>query len=674
MKKIQTFLLLACAMVLAFGCEDPDPVATYTLEVNTTSLSFSTEGETKEIQVTSNADWSISVPADASWLSVSPTSGSTDKTVTVMASANDSDDIRSAVLTISASGVESISVNVAQAAPNAELPELTSTIEESYTIGAVESVFSFDIASNVIWSVSAYDADGADLDWLSIDKVAGEGNATITVTVDANTAPTSRQATLEVAGEGLEAIYAALTQESATSDPDDIIVFADSTFKARLFYAYAYHEPNTIDTNGDGEISYAEAAVVTYLNLENSYIKSAGELAYFTALQKLDFAYNNVAKLNIQYNTELTYLDYSNNAATSLDLTYNPKLTTLKCNNNSFTELDITPCPELQVIDCSYNSIAELAFPKTTTYLTVTGNRFSSLDISEYYAMGAIYCGEQTSTCKLTVNEIQAKDGTFFEAYNEGVTLVVKCGDFNFELADEATYESFIVSNDMNGYSGNYAIGIMRSYDLYFVDEKSPVGVAKNIHDLIKEKDMSFTTVDNKYIFNADLSGHATTNEWELSGSTAYLICAFPLDGNGDVDESKVPSILFDTTAVASYNDNFVVTIAQTASTSNSSTFTFTPSEVSSQYHPAHFATDNANYADKTDAEIISYLRYSAGSSNDWDNDYAYNKVGAGYGAKSKTYSGLTAGKEYAAVAYGLDPGTYVPYEDLYRLVYTTPQ
>ena len=67
----------------------------------------------------------------------------------------------------------------------------------------------------------------------------------------------------------------------------DYIVFADADVKALCVANW--------DTNGDGELSYAEAAVVTTLNrvfYDNNTITSFNELQYFTGLTEIDDEYD----------------------------------------------------------------------------------------------------------------------------------------------------------------------------------------------------------------------------------------------------------------------------------------------------------------------------------------------------------------------------------------------
>ena len=90
----------------------------YNLTVNPTSLSYTANGESKTINVTSNTSWTAT--SSASWLTVSPASGSNNGTITAVAATNTSTQQRTATITVSGTGVSSQTISVTQAgAPTA---------------------------------------------------------------------------------------------------------------------------------------------------------------------------------------------------------------------------------------------------------------------------------------------------------------------------------------------------------------------------------------------------------------------------------------------------------------------------------------------------------------------------------------------------------------------------
>ena len=88
MNKMRCFLAAIVALVVMAGCGKKVDVAW-----GISSLNIAPEGESVEVALTSNGDWTIDAYPD--WLTVSPTSGNGDATITLVAPLNDSDATRS---------------------------------------------------------------------------------------------------------------------------------------------------------------------------------------------------------------------------------------------------------------------------------------------------------------------------------------------------------------------------------------------------------------------------------------------------------------------------------------------------------------------------------------------------------------------------------------------------
>ena len=139
----------------ATTCNYYDPAnstPTNTLSVSPTSLSYTVNGESKIVTVTSNTSWTAT--SSASWLTVSPASGSNNGTITARASANTASSQRTATITVSANGVSPQTISVTQAG--------TSGVEP-----VDGSAFTYDFESCTAWAVdnfspcSTYDGDGS---------------------------------------------------------------------------------------------------------------------------------------------------------------------------------------------------------------------------------------------------------------------------------------------------------------------------------------------------------------------------------------------------------------------------------------------------------------------------------------------------------------------------------
>ena len=165
------------------------------------------------------------------------------------------------------------------------------------------------------------------------------------------------------------------------SDHDSLFVqFEDENFKAYCV--------ENFDSDGDGKVSYAEAKVVTHIDVCNKGISSLKGIESFTNLTYLDCFSNPFSG--------------SANQLTSLDVSQNTALTVLKCYSNRLTSLDVRGCTALKQLWCS-------------------SNQLTSLDVSHNTALELLYCN---SNPKLT--EIWLKTGQTVRdfLYDEGVATI----------------------------------------------------------------------------------------------------------------------------------------------------------------------------------------------------------------------------------------------------------
>lgn len=107
-------LLVGLSATFASCSKTPDTPVTPKIDIEEKTVSFAAAGEEKSVKFESNVDWTITVPADATWATVTPTSGKGGKaTVAVKVLKNDGAE-RSAELTITA-GTKSEKITIKQA-------------------------------------------------------------------------------------------------------------------------------------------------------------------------------------------------------------------------------------------------------------------------------------------------------------------------------------------------------------------------------------------------------------------------------------------------------------------------------------------------------------------------------------------------------------------------------
>ena len=195
------------------------------LTVSTHSISLAAAANSvKKFNIISNTEWTVI--SDKSWLTVTPSDSTGNAEITVTADANPEVTGRTAVVTVSGTGVQDQVINVTQTADEPYLSVSANTL----TIAApANSTQTFDILSNISWNVTT------DQPWLITNTTFGADSATITLTAEANPIGTERTATVFVAGNNVETQLLSVTQDAlvsginGTTASDKIIAYPNPT-------------------------------------------------------------------------------------------------------------------------------------------------------------------------------------------------------------------------------------------------------------------------------------------------------------------------------------------------------------------------------------------------------------------------------------------------------------
>lgn len=146
---------------------------------------------TLSIQASNNCQWVISW--NDAWIrSISPTTGRGNQNVTVTVDVNPSSTAsRTAVVTVkNTSGTITRNITLTQS-PNVEKLELSvQTLNFTNSAGSQD----ITITSNTHWTISGV------TNWITLSKTEGNNNGTVTITVNANTTESVRNAVLTVSG------------------------------------------------------------------------------------------------------------------------------------------------------------------------------------------------------------------------------------------------------------------------------------------------------------------------------------------------------------------------------------------------------------------------------------------------------------------------------------------
>jgi hypothetical protein len=183
--------------------QKPDPQ----MSLSTSTLNVpSNDKSNLSFYITSNSSWTVS--SNQSWLTVGTASGSGNETVTLTVQGNPTTLARTAVVTVSGTGVITQTVIVTQDGAASVLNVSSNML----TISAPSnSTKTFDVTSNTNWAALSNQT------WLTVGTASGSGNETVTLTAQGNPTTATRTATVAVSGTGVVTQNVTVTQDGGTT-------------------------------------------------------------------------------------------------------------------------------------------------------------------------------------------------------------------------------------------------------------------------------------------------------------------------------------------------------------------------------------------------------------------------------------------------------------------------
>ncbi|MCG2611428.1 T9SS type A sorting domain-containing protein [Flavobacterium sp. SM15] len=172
-----------------------------------------------------------------------------------------------------------------------------------------------------------------------------------------------------------------------------VINFPDANFKAKLLQsapgntiAYGNNTNIAIDANGDGEITQAEASIVTGLKISNANISDLSGINFFTGLITLDCDHNQLSSIDVSSLTNLQTLNCSNNQLLSLNGLSQTNLGSLKCHYNQLTSLNVAGVENLTLLHCYNNRLTNIDVSGLVLgFFNCSNNLLTSLDFTGTY-------------------------------------------------------------------------------------------------------------------------------------------------------------------------------------------------------------------------------------------------------------------------------------------------
>ena len=307
---------------------------TITLSSNSASL-FAADKSTASVNVTSNATWSAS--SDASWLTVNPSSGTGNGTLTFTAEANNGGS-RVAHVSVSAPGVQVQTIDVTQLQKVSDLTFSSSSSSSTTSPLSIKLQFSSTGTFYIDWG------DGV----LLAQQTSTSGN--------------TYSSSSYIAGNIVKVYGSGITNLTASSQNLTSIVV--SQCPDLTYLDLGHNNLTTLDVSANTNLTYLDAS---YNGL------SSLDVSKNTLLSFLSAAYDNLILLDVSNNPALTTLNCISNEINSLDITKNSALTTLYCYSNNLIALDISQNKHLNYLYCNSNNLNFSTLPQpqsTSTYST----------------------------------------------------------------------------------------------------------------------------------------------------------------------------------------------------------------------------------------------------------------------------------------------------------------
>lgn len=413
------------------------------------TLSFGHASSSQTIQIESEASWSAS---STSWLSVFPSSGSAGKTeVTVSVPRNASVNSRSGSVYFNIAGNNNIEVPVMQEGVSLSV----SSIAFSFT--SFEETQSLYVVANDKWTITEKP------DWISVDKVSGEGNATIQISVAENNTTSEKSGILTIAtDDGVTSKTIHVKQGAKT------VEYGDAT----LEYGYAVGT-QSISFTTDGNWSLTKDAdwisvdrtsgsgsatlgitVEDNNTLENRYgsisLIIAGEVFTITIIQECK--YLNMSSDAFHFTSQVGYTNVSISSNTSWNARVKDRPNWLIVTPSSGSKnADITIGVSENNTPDQRTGVVEVEIPGVKTYIIniTQDGKFIKTDMSsvEFTSSGGTVVLNVTTDGTFEVS----KSGSWFGYTRNGTAITVvapsnntgaeRTGSINFTLTNLSSGE-----------------------------------------------------------------------------------------------------------------------------------------------------------------------------------------------------------------------------------------
>ena len=269
--------------------------------------------------------------------------------------------------------------------------------------------------------------------------------------------------------------------EEATETTSDTVVYIlinEKTFPDALFRHYI---ERNFDTDCEGALTTSEIEDITSLDVCIKLICTLKGIEYFTALETLWCAGNNIASLDLRKNTALRDLWCEKNYLKHLDLSKNTALRFLYCASNMLTSLDVSKNTKLIDLDCADNKLESLDVRNNPalTFLNCSSNKLVSLDVNNNSALKDLWCYSNNLTnLDLSYNPMLTR----LLCYNNSYTITPTINN-TFDLS---TLPNFDISK-ASEWNGGSVKGTILTIDDYVTEISYTYAIEKSYFLTIRD-------------------------------------------------------------------------------------------------------------------------------------------------------------------------------------------
>jgi hypothetical protein len=162
------------------------------LTVSPDALNASDEGGVLELTVTSNVEWTLTIPEDAIWVSAEKKAGEGNDVVKFTVSPNEGLEARETELVFASGNLVPVKVKLAQMGQEPFFAIDMEKVEAAYGGGT----YAIAVTTNLAWTLAIPE----EVTWISADVTEGEKDAVVTLTVEENIFLEGREAVVEFIG------------------------------------------------------------------------------------------------------------------------------------------------------------------------------------------------------------------------------------------------------------------------------------------------------------------------------------------------------------------------------------------------------------------------------------------------------------------------------------------